>query len=94
MTNSKCFLLMTLVSALGGLAYVGCGSDDAATPTPSPTAEAGTPVSPAPTTPPAVDGGPRTCGTKTLCSDNCVDTQLDRENCGACGKACGPSEVC
>ncbi len=28
------------------------------------------------------------------CSSGCVDPRADRQNCGACGKACAPGEVC
>ncbi len=41
------------------------------------------------------DGGcdPSTCGW-TCCGDYCVALDLDSLNCGACGKACPPSQVC
>ena len=38
--------------------------------------------------------GPCGPGTAVKCGDTCVDTQSNAENCGACGKACGPSLVC
>lgn len=95
MIGSRRFVLMLVVSGLGAFAYAGCGADDVSPATTS-TPEAGVvtpPVTDSGTTPVA-DAGPRSCGTKTLCADNCVDTQLDRENCGGCAKPCGPSEVC
>jgi hypothetical protein len=31
---------------------------------------------------------------QTLCDGSCIDTQSNHENCGACGNACLPVEVC
>ena len=28
------------------------------------------------------------------CNERCIDPRADRENCGACRRACGSSEVC
>ncbi|MFO0560623.1 MAG: MXAN_6577-like cysteine-rich protein [Polyangiales bacterium] len=42
----------------------------------------------------AVDTGP-TCGAgQILCSGQCVSTQSDRANCGACGMACPAGQIC
>jgi len=29
-----------------------------------------------------------------LCAEKCVDTKTDAKNCGACGNACGPNDIC
>ncbi|MBI4700779.1 MAG: hypothetical protein HY744_06385 [Deltaproteobacteria bacterium] len=34
------------------------------------------------------------CPGATLCGDKCADTKIDSQNCGACGTACAPDEVC
>lgn len=40
-------------------------------------------------------GGAATCtGATTPCNGACVDTQRSVENCGTCGRACAPGEVC
>lgn len=31
---------------------------------------------------------------ETLCTGVCTDTMTDHANCGACGRECGPAEVC
>ncbi|MBI4704837.1 MAG: hypothetical protein HY744_27350, partial [Deltaproteobacteria bacterium] len=33
-------------------------------------------------------------GGTTKCGSKCVDTAFDLANCGGCGKACGPGEIC
>jgi hypothetical protein len=99
MIRSRSVALSLFVAASGALVYVGCSSDSTDPPATN-TAGGDASVAPAPTststsTPSPVDAGPRACTAgKTLCTDNCVDTQLDRENCGGCGKACAASEVC
>ena len=40
------------------------------------------------------DAGPPTCVGTKLCGSTCIDTALDRENCGGCGITCPSSEVC
>jgi hypothetical protein len=101
-------VLLLGVTGLG--IYVGCGggddsatsgsTSDAGTTDAAPTATGtttGTATSTATATATATaDAGPRVCtGTQTLCSDgNCADLQLDRNNCGTCGKKCADSEVC
>ncbi len=43
----------------------------------------------------AIDTGPAPCPTgQTRCGDRCVDPQVDRANCGACGTMCAAGEVC
>jgi hypothetical protein len=38
---------------------------------------------------------PPTCTSpRTQCGSQCVDLQTDEDNCGQCGRACGPNEVC
>jgi Stigma-specific protein, Stig1 len=39
-------------------------------------------------------GGANQCPGATLCNGFCVDTKFDPNNCGACGTACQPGEVC
>ena len=34
------------------------------------------------------------CGTLALCGSSCSNLSADRENCGACGHACGAKEAC
>ena len=42
-----------------------------------------------------VDSGGGGCnGGTTACGSACADTSKDRDNCGACGKACAAGEVC
>jgi hypothetical protein len=41
----------------------------------------------------ASGGGPTCSNGETACGDLCTDTQVDSNNCGACGIAC-PTEVC
>ncbi len=34
------------------------------------------------------------CAPFTQCGESCVNTRVDRQNCGGCGTACGPAELC
>lgn len=34
------------------------------------------------------------CGSLSVCGGSCADTQTDPDNCGACGNAVGPNQVC
>jgi hypothetical protein len=34
------------------------------------------------------------CGDKSCCGSNCRDLEKDKNNCGACGRKCGPDETC
>jgi hypothetical protein len=69
---------------------------------PAPVADAG-PAEAAPAAAEPVDAGSapddgppaRTCDPrKTLCDDECVDLQSQRENCGQCGNACAMGQEC
>jgi len=37
---------------------------------------------------------PQCTGTTTACSEACVDTRTDFDNCGTCGRQCLPGQVC
>jgi len=52
------------------------------------------PPSVAPSTPTSASASPACTETQTRCGDDCVYLMLNRENCGACGHACGPGEKC
>src|SRR5262245_15488323 len=39
-------------------------------------------------------GGDQTCPGATECNGACVDSDFDPQNCGACGVACAPTELC
>ncbi|MFL5420377.1 MAG: hypothetical protein ACJ79Y_06370, partial [Myxococcales bacterium] len=53
----------------------------------------GTPTPGSPTSTPIVGGV--VCGTgSTACGEACVQLRTDNANCGSCGHACGPGEVC
>jgi len=74
------------------------GTKDAAGETPAP--DTAKPTDNAPTdnatpkdTAPTDTGGGCTGG-KTDCDGTCVDTQTDKNNCGACGSACSGGEIC
>lgn len=99
MTISGRFTALLLLSSLGLTTYAGCSSEDPSSG--GMTTDAGTTGvvldSGSSTTADSgstADAGPTCTGSKTICGDSCVDLELDRENCGACGKSCGPSEVC
>ena len=40
------------------------------------------------------DTGPTCPSPLVACSGRCTDPASDRENCGACGRACGTGNVC
>ena len=40
------------------------------------------------------NGGPACTGGQTCCMSGCSDTSSDPANCGMCGVACGPGQVC
>ncbi len=42
----------------------------------------------------AMDTTPGCDGGQMVCSSRCVDPQTDRDNCGACGRACPGGQVC
>jgi thiol-disulfide isomerase/thioredoxin len=47
--------------------------------------------------PPKRRRGKRRCGCpshKSRCGNRCVDLHADRHNCGRCGHACGPAQLC
>jgi hypothetical protein len=43
---------------------------------------------------PKCNGGPPCTDGQTCCASGCTDTSSDPNNCGACGKQCGPDETC
>jgi len=42
----------------------------------------------------STDAGLACSGGTTVCGDTCADTQVDPDNCGACGTACTDGQVC
>ncbi len=46
------------------------------------------------TSPPESDAGPSCGAGSAYCGDTCTALDRDPQNCGACGKACKPDEVC
>jgi hypothetical protein len=92
MSKSRGGVGAALVLGVAGLAFgPGCGDSDEGPAAVLPP-EAGTPST-------NVDSGgvePKaSCsGGRTACGESCTDIGTDRENCGACGAACAPSEVC
>lgn len=79
-----------MVVSAGAVGYAGCGSDSL----PALNSGGDAAVADSGSGPSTVDAA-RTCATgQSLCGGNCVDMQLDRDNCGACGTKCAASEVC
>jgi hypothetical protein len=49
---------------------------------------------PGDTGPDIVDTGPVCPAGQAVCDGRCVDIQVDRSNCGMCGRACASGEIC